>query len=124
MPTIRSIMKTKPIAVAPSTPMHEAIKLLVDHEVSGVAVVNDDDHVVGELSNRDVLRMFHENAVTVEQLMTANPQTFDVHAPFVDVVDCLIEQTHRRAFIEERGKLVGVVSRSDLMSVILTAKAS
>ena len=124
MPTIRSIMRTKPIAVAPESPVQEAIKLLVENDVSGVAVVDVNGHVVGELSNRDVLRMFHEEALTVEQIMTPNPQTFDLHAPFVDVVDCLIEQAHRRAYIEERGKLVGVVSRADLMNVILTAKAS
>ena len=123
MLSIRSIMKPKVVTVAKTTPMQEAIKLLVDNDVSGVAVVNEDGEMVGELSNRDILRMFHEQASTVAQLMTPKPQVFDVHAPFVDVVDCLMENTHRRAFIEDEGKLVGVVSRADLMPVLM-AKAS
>jgi len=53
--------------------------------------------------------------------MTPDPQTLDVNAPLVDVFDILMANDFRRLLIHEKGKLVGVVSRADLMPALLEA---
>ena len=51
--------------------------------------------------------------------MTHDPTTVDIEAPLVDVVDCLMTHDFRRVLIHEKGKLVGLISRADIMPAIL-----
>jgi CBS domain-containing protein len=121
MVTIRTLMTKEVISVRPDASVPEALRLLVDHEISGLPVVDEDLTIVGVLSEKDVLKMFYEEADSVASLMTPNPQTLPVDAPLVEVFDILMANDFRRLLIHEKGKLVGVISRSDLMPVLLEA---
>ncbi len=120
MSSIRSVMTTKVIAIQPQTSTRVALELLINNNISGIPVVSDDDRIVGVLSEVDLLKVFYEDEVrTVEHLMTRNPRTFHVDDPLVDVVDCLMANNFRRVLIHDKSKLVGLVSRADLMPAIL-----
>lgn len=120
MKSIRDIMEDRPIVVQPHTPLHEALELLTKHEISGVPVVDADGGIVGILSEKDVLKLFWENhASRVEDVMTRAPTTFSVDAPLLDVVDCLMTHDFRRVLVHDQGKLVGLVSRADLMPAVI-----
>ncbi len=114
-------MKSSVVSVRPDTPALEAIELLIQHRISGLPVVEADGTIVGVVTEKDVLPLFYENATDVSAIMTPNPQTFPVDGPLVDVVDCLMAKSYRRVLIHEDGKLVGLVSRADLMPAILDA---
>lgn len=120
MKTIREVMSPDPIQVHPETPLREAIALLVEHNISGVPVVDGDQAIVGILSEKDLLKLFHEpDARAVGALMTRDPITFPVDADLVEVVDCLLANDFRRVMIHDAGRLVGLVSRADVMPAIL-----
>ena len=119
MATIRTIMKSNLISVQPETPIAEAIGLLVKHRISGLPVTSQDGTIVGVVTEKDVLPLFAEPASDVAAVMTPNPEMFAVDAPLVDVVDCLMAKSYRRVLIHEGGKLVGLISRADLMPAIL-----
>ena len=121
MVTIRSVMTADVIVVGPDAPVSEALQLLIDHRISGLPVVDPDYRIVGILSEKDVLKVFYEDVDSVASLMTPDPQTLDVNAPLVDVFDILMANDFRRLLIHEKGKLVGVVSRADLMPALLEA---
>jgi CBS domain-containing protein len=124
MATIREIMTPQPITVGPDSRVKRALELLIEHEISGLPVVDRDGRIVGILSEKDLLKLFSEpRAGTVGSVMTRVAMTFDVDAPLVDVIDCLMTYDFRRVLIHEQGKLVGVVSRADLMPAILSALA-
>jgi CBS domain-containing protein len=121
MATIREIMTPQPIAVRPDSAVKEAVELLIEHGISGLPVVDAELRIVGVLSEKDLLRLFSDPEVaTVGAVMTRVPMTIDVEAPLVEVVDCLMAYDFRRVLIHERGRLVGVVSRADLMPAILS----
>ena len=120
MSSIRAVMTTDIIAVYPHTSTRDALELLVTHKISGLPVVNEDDQIVGVLSEMDLLKVFYEDGIdTVEHLMTRDPRSFHVGDSLVEVVDCLMSNNFRRVLIHDKGKLVGLISRADLMPAIL-----
>jgi CBS domain-containing protein len=122
MTTIREIMQSEPITVHPESPVQLALELLIDHGISGLPVIDADDKIVGVLSEKDLLKVFYENHTeTVEAVMTRDPITISLDAPLVDVFDCLMAYDFRRVLVHEHGKLVGLISRADLMPTILAA---
>ena len=122
MKTIREIMQSETIAVRPEDSVHRVLELLIEHSISGLPVTNADDHIVGVISERDVLKLFYEpEAHSVAAVMTSDPITIGVDSPLVDVFDCLMANDFRRVLIHDENKLVGLVSRADLMPTILEA---
>ena len=122
MKTIRDIMTEDPIRCRPETSLHEVVQLLIDNSISGLPVVDENDTIVGVLGDRDLLKVFYEpEAYTVQSVMTQDPVTISVDAPLVDVFDYLMSNDFRRVLIHDRNKLVGLVSRADLMPPILNA---
>ncbi|MEZ4220010.1 MAG: CBS domain-containing protein [Polyangiaceae bacterium] len=121
MGTIRSIMTTNVISVRPKTSLREAVELLIKHGITGLPVVDEGDAIVGVLSEKDLLAAFYEDAQTVDALMTKNPETVHADAEVVEVFDILMTHNFRRILVHEDGKLVGLISRADLMPVVLEA---
>jgi CBS domain-containing protein len=114
-------MTTEVISVRPSTSLTEAVELLIEHGITGLPVVDDEGNIAGVLSEKDLMRAFYEDAKDVGSLMTRAPETIAVDAEVVDVFDSLMTHNFRRLLVEENGKLVGLVSRADLMPVVLEA---
>lgn len=123
MSTLRSVMQTDLRKVKPSTPVRDAVKLLVEHHISGLPVVDDDDMIVGVLSEKDLLRVFYEDVKTVADIMTPKPEALSVDAPLVEAFDMLMANDFRRVLIHDNGKLAGLISRADLMPAVLEAIA-
>lgn len=122
MTSIREIMQPRPIVTTRDESLHRAVELLITNSISGLPVVDGEDRLVGVLSEKDLLKVFYEpDAHSVESVMTEDPISLSVDAPLVDVVDCLMANDFRRVFIHEHGKLVGLISRADLMPAILKA---
>ena len=120
MKTIQEVMEGRPIAVQPDTLLHEALELLHENEISGLPVTDSDGRVVGALSERNVLKLFWENhARVVDDVMTRDPVMISVDSPLADVFDCLMANDFRRVLIHDHNKLVGLVSRADLMPTVI-----
>lgn len=122
MATIREIMQPDPITVRPESPLSHALELLIENNISGLPVVDAEDRIVGVLSEKDLLKVFYErDATNVAAVMTRDPITLEVDAPLVEALDCLMAYDFRRVLIHEEGRLVGLVSRADLMPTVLKA---
>jgi CBS domain-containing protein len=122
MKTIRDIMTPDPIKIQPETPLRRAVELLIENNISGLPVVDADDKIVGVLGDWDLVKIFYLTGVqTVRTVMTHNPTTISIDEPLVEVFDYLMSHDFRRVLIHENGKLVGLVSRADLMPPLLDA---
>ena len=118
----KNIMVTDIITVKKQTPIYEAIRILVEHNITGIPVVNDDMTLVGILSEKDVLKLLyetHDKPGVVEDYMTENPVSFDQDDNLIDITECLIKNNFRRVLITENGKLAGIISRKDIIKYIL-----
>ena len=119
----KDIMTRHVICIRKDTPVFEAIKLMVQNNITGVPVVEDDMTLVGMLSEQDVLRLFHtyedEKDGTVNDFMTQPVVHFEEDEPLLDVCHCLRDNSMRRVPVTSNGKVVGVISRSDILKCIL-----
>jgi CBS domain-containing protein len=117
-------MRTELLMVNPETATGDAIELLIEHHISGLPVVDADRRIVGVLTEKDLLKVLFEppeKTRSVGDLMTRNPTSISVDAPLVEVFDCLMANAFRRVLVHEQGRLVGLVSRADLMPTLLEA---
>ena len=126
MLSVKSIMITDVISVKPDTPLYEALTLLTKHKISGMPVVDEEQRVVGLLSEKDVLRILVDRKLeiksTVADYMSKAVISFSEDASAFDICQFFIRSHVRRVPIVKDCKLVGIVSRGDLIPLILEAK--
>lgn len=120
----RDIMTTDVVTVTTSTPIEEAIDLLVEMRVSGLPVVDDEGRLVGVVTEKDALPILYETSsaarsITVGSRMTAKVVTHQAGDSIKRVCDTLIANSFRRVPILEDGQLVGLVSRHDILAHIV-----
>ena len=124
---IAEIMTKEVITVLESTPIYEAMDLLMKHKISGVPVVDEEMKLKGILSEKDVLRILVDNRVavhdTVSEYMSRNVVSFPVAADAIEICRFFIRSNIRRVPIVDGEKLVGVVSRRDIVEVIVEARS-
>jgi len=124
---VKDVMTRNVIYVKKDTPVIEAIRLMVKGDVTGVPVVEDDMTPAGVLSEQDVLRLLHtyrdEKDRTVADFMSQPAIHFDLEEPLLDACFRLREKLRecsiRRVLVTSQGKVVGIISRSDILICIL-----
>jgi CBS domain-containing protein len=119
----KDIMTRNIICIKRNIPVVDAIRLMSQKNITGIPVVEDDMTLVGILSEQDVLRLFHtyedEKDRTVNDFMTQPAVHFEQEERLLDVCYCLRDNSIRRVPITSNGKVVGVISRSDILKCIL-----
>ncbi len=122
----KDIMTKVVITAWPEMPIYDAIRTLANRNITGLPVVDADLTLVGVLSEKDVLKTLYaaegSPEQTVKDFMSTDVISFDAKAGLVDLCDCLTERNFRRVPITEDGKLLGIVSRSDIIRAILKLK--
>ncbi|MCK5563901.1 MAG: CBS domain-containing protein [Planctomycetes bacterium] len=130
----KTIMKTNLITVKKETPIYDAIELISKNKITGLPVVNDDMALVGVVSEKDVLHLLNDldslmlvdelkgSVATVNDFMTQKVVSFDEDDDLFDICDVLIENNFRRVPITSKGKLVGIITRADIVAYILQLK--
>lgn len=141
------VMTRDIVSIAPAAPIREAIRLMLDRQVSGLPVVDGAGKLVGILTEGDLLhrseiaterhrwhwlefvmgpaRMAEEYVKThgrvVEELMTREVVAIGGATPLGEIV-ALMERHHiKRLPVIEGGALVGIVSRADLLAALARA---
>ena len=118
----KTIMKTDVISIDKDTEVYDAIRIMVERNVTGLPVVNDDQTLAGVITEKDVLRLLCDSEDvpgTVEQFMTKKVVCFDQRDSLLDIVDSLMNNQFRRVPILDDDKLVGIISRKDIIAYIL-----
>ncbi len=123
MLTAKDIMTEKVITVRRDTPVRVALQLMLVHKISGVPVVEGDMTLVGIITEKDLLQLLHgqqgTKGKTVEEFMTQPAVHFEEDESIEEICKCLNEVTFRRVPVTKEGKVVGIVSRPDVIRCIL-----
>lgn len=144
----KDIMTTPVVSVGPETAVHDIAKLLVDHRISTVPVIDDGQNLVGIVSEGDLmfraevgteryrswwLRFFSsmeslatEYAKTyglkARDLMTRTPQTVGEDTSLADVARVLESLHIKRVPVVRDGRVVGIVSRANLVQALASGQ--
>ncbi len=119
----REIMRKPVIATTPRASVRDIANQLIEKGFSGMPVAERDGTVVGIITEADILRAFSQNKqlekLTAENIMSTEPTTVDVETPIEAVILVLQELHVLRVPVTEGGKLVGIISRSDVIRAVI-----
>lgn len=143
------IMVTNVVSVGPDTPVREIASLMLERRISGVPVVDANRHVVGIVSEGDLIRrpeidterkpsawiglflsaderardFVKTHGLKARDVMTQPAVCVAQDAPLADVVRLLERHHIKRLPVLDHGKLVGLVTRTDLLRALLARQA-
>ena len=119
---IRDVLKTKPsrvFSIHPEGTVAEAVRLMVDHNIGSLPVLDHASEIVGVFSERDVIRGVHKHGndflqYTIATVMTPNPVTCGADDDVHDAMRKMSDYRVAKLPVTAGRKLVGVVSVGDL----------
>jgi len=115
------VMTKSLILLPPEMPAIEAMRVLLRNQISGGPVVDSDGNLVGIISEFALLGVVIDETTEqtpIEKLMTQDVVTVDVETPLCDVVQAFLSLRIRRLPVLDNGKLVGQISRRDVLRCI------
>ena len=122
---IENNMLHNPVKVKPEDNVYDAIHQILVFKVSGVCVVDEDDKLIGVLSEVDCMRailsaVYNDAPVgAVSEYMTKAVITASLHENIVDVAADMLEHKHRRRpVVDDEGHLIGQVTCRQLLRAV------
>ena len=116
------IMTTNVITARKDMVLTDIIGLLLRWHISAMPVIDEDDRMVGIVSEIDLVNLtFDGNArdTKVEEVMVTDIVSFSPDAKLADLVQTFSKRHLRRVPILDKGKIVGIVSRRDILRELL-----
>ena len=111
------VMTTNVITITEQQTKQQAARLLSQHRISGLPVVNNEQMVVGVITEYDVIS---KEGRTVGEIMTRGVISVTPDTDLEEVGHLLIHKNIKRLPVLDQGKLVGIVSRADLVKEVAT----
>ncbi|MCX5151650.1 MULTISPECIES: CBS domain-containing protein [unclassified Streptomyces] len=129
---VGDLMTDEVVAVVSATSFKDVAKLLAQHDVSGLPVVDDEDRVVGVVSESDLLirqaaPVAAESSeasplaeVTAGEVMSTPAVTIHAEETAADAARLMTRRSvERLPVVDEEERLVGIVTRRDLLRLFL-----
>ncbi|MEU5217348.1 CBS domain-containing protein [Streptomyces sp. NPDC020807] len=118
---VGGLMTDEVVSAVPATSFRDVAKLLAEHDISGVPVMDEDDRVLGVVSESDLLS---RHALVARDLMTAPAITVHAEETVADAARLMVRRgVERLPVVDEEERLVGIVTRRDLLCVYLRPDA-
>jgi len=114
---IRSIMTQDVISTHTVSKINDALELMKSHKIGGLPVVDDDKHIRGIITERDVISLFKGriSGVKVRELMTRRVVTATPNMSILEAERKMVEQGFRRLPIVYDGKILGMVTARSIL---------
>jgi CBS domain-containing protein len=117
-------MDTEVYSLEPGTEILDAVGFLLQHHVTGAPVIDGAGHLLGMLTEKDCLKLVTAGADanrprgTVADFMTTAVTTISPDTDVYYAAGLFLHQGFRRFPVVEAGKLVGAITRFDILRVI------
>ncbi|HBP88997.1 MAG: CBS domain-containing protein [Nitrospira sp.] len=119
----RDLMQTRMVAVTRQYSARDLSILIHSGTFSGVPVIEPGNHLVGMVTEFDVLKALVDgkdlHGLKAEDVMTRNPVTVEEGATAEEIVNHMIRHQIIRIPVVRDGKLLGMISRTDLMNHLI-----
>ncbi|NVN10527.1 CBS domain-containing protein [Nguyenibacter vanlangensis] len=142
---VKDVMTSPAIGIAPTDAITDAIRLMLEHRVSGLPVITPTGELVGVVTEGDLMRRseldteaavswfgnlfrtpgrqasdyVHSHGRRVGDVMSERPVSIWPEAPLRDAVMMLALHNVRRLPVVKDDQVVGIISRSDILRALL-----
>jgi CBS domain-containing protein len=120
--TVSEIMTYPVVTVSEKKTLLDAVKLLLRFHISGLPVVNEEENLVGVVSELDILNFAlsgDAGTTLVSEVMSKDLVVFSPGSQIEQAINAFAEKRIRRVPVVSGGKVVGVLSRRDILREIL-----
>jgi len=122
---MKDYMLSNPVKMKGDDNIYDAIHELLVYKVSGLCVVDDNDHLIGVLSELDCLKavlssVYNESPVgTIKEFMSTEVISVKLNDNIVDVATDMLKHKHRRRpVVQDDGRLIGQVTCRQLLRAV------
>ncbi|MGE5405214.1 MAG: CBS domain-containing protein [Candidatus Saccharibacteria bacterium] len=144
----KDIMTRDVITVKASDNVEDVAKLMVDNKISGIPVVDENDHVIGIVTEQDLMvkasdlkvpfyitlfdsiiflenpMKFNDNfrkytAVKVKDIMTTKVSVVPEDTEIPEIVKIMTKNEINRVPVERHNKIVGIITRNDILKSLV-----
>ncbi len=116
---VGDVMHTDVASVGPADSLYRVRILINQRRVKALPVIDDERHVLGIVAIVDLFNLDAGDLTPVDQLMTTDVATIPEDAPVTDLVGLMVERGYRHVpVLDAQQRLVGMVSRADLIAVL------
>lgn len=125
---VRDIMSFDAYHVTPDTPIAELVMELIRHRLPGAPVADGNGRLIGFVSEQDVLPQllqsyyYCQQPPEVEKAMCKDVLTVGPNEPVMNIAKMMMEAKPKIYPVVEDGRLIGVVTRSQVTKALLTAQ--
>ena len=126
MLTARAIMTEDVVTIGPDASIQDAIELLLLQRISGLPVTDQEGHLIGIVTEFALLAIAYDAKVcshSIADHMTTEVFTVNADDPVNKVADLCIVHRVRRVPVVENGRLVGLISRRDVLKAMYEAQS-
>jgi len=108
------------VTVRTGTPVHEAARILMEHRIGGVPVLDDKGLLSGFVAERDIVRAMHTGGqqapgLPVERVMQRPPPVCNADDTLQELMGSMTEERNRHVVVMSDGNIDGIVSVGDLV---------
>ncbi len=120
---VQQVMQINLVTITPKTSIYEASKLMDEENVGTVLIVGEQKKLLGMITDRQIVtrvvaRKRDLGTTTADEIMTRWPMTIFPETTCKEALDIMGDYGYRRLPVEKDGKLVGIISMSDLAPVV------
>ena len=118
------IMTRKVITIHPEASAQEAAQLLDQFRISGIPVVDARGGLIGIITEADIISkvnrygLLDQDGLRVSDTMSSDVTNVDEDTPVGDIAMLLSERKIKRVPVVRQGRLVGIVSRGDIVHAV------
>ena len=124
-PVIKDYMASTLLTLKPTTNIFDAVKFLLENKISGAPVVDDKNRLLGLISEKDCLKLISKrfdgkvSKINVADFMSTKVDTILPETDIYSAANIFLKNVFRRfPVVDKKGKLVGQISRRDVLQAI------
>ncbi|NCF15792.1 MAG: CBS domain-containing protein [Gammaproteobacteria bacterium] len=121
---VKDYMARTVVTFKPDTPVLDAVHTLVKNRIAGAPVVDDEGNLVGMLSELDCMKValqagyYGDYGGPVSDYMSEGVKTVNIEMSIVDLAQVFIDEGFRRFPVTDNNRLVGQISRRDVLRAL------
>lgn len=117
------VMQRPVLATTPRASVRDIATQIVMNEISGMPVTENNGEIIGIITEADILGALMDGkkleSLTAQDIMSTDPITVDMDMQMNEVMKLLEENGVLRLPVTSRGKVVGIISRRDIIKSVL-----
>ncbi|MGI9316549.1 MAG: CBS domain-containing protein [bacterium] len=121
---VKDYMTRHLVTLQPDDKVLDAIHTLVEHQIAGAPVTDKDGKLVGMLTEQDCMKVavnavYHSDyGGLVADFMSTEVEVMDVEDSIIDAAERFLNKRYRRFPVMDNNRLVGQISRRDIMRAL------